>query len=80
VPRSLTDDFDGSNIEDVTGDSRDMFGSGGNGIMPQASRPTGPSQEALEAAKKYQDKQLELLKEEREERARNFRRAGKNDK
>ena len=57
-----------------------MFGNGGNDIMSHAPRPTGPSQEALEAAKKYQDKQLELLKEEREERARNFRRAGKNDK
>ena len=61
-------------------DSSDMFGNGGYSMMFKAARPIGPSKEALEAARKYQDKQLELEREETKRRAENFRRDGKSCK
>jgi len=57
--------------------SNDMFGNGSKGMVSNTTRPTGPSKEALEAAKRYEDKQLALEKEEKERRAENFRRGGK---
>ena len=44
--------------------------------MFKAARPTGPSKGALEAAKRYHDRQLKLVMEDRERRAENFRRRG----
>ena len=58
-------------------DSNDIFHNGGTNMMYTAGRPVGPSKEALEAAKRYHNKQLELEKVDRERRAENFRLYGK---